>query len=212
LFDMDVLYMFAIPVRWGEDVIPDEDLLDLRRAVTPTCEAYEAIVKLMERRGCSTLWLTKPKTRPTYVAAQEFLAGEKPFHSCVPPNFREEVERLSNASRGDVLVLKPDGAAYVKSMKKGEEGILYSFFVQSVQHLNKSSRVLFALAGRRSQRGLGVFQSSELKQCCVDHLFFHLQKKPGGGDLELKVFIGGHSEHLALPSLQTLKRWFGVSL
>ena len=203
--------MFAIPVRWGEDVIPDEDLLDLRRAVTPTCEAYEAIVKLMERRRCSTLWLTKPKTRPAYVAAQEFLDDGKPFHLCVPPDFREEVERMANAARGDVLVLKPD-AAYVKPMKKDKEGILYSFFVQSVQHLNKSSRVLFALAGRRSQRSLGLFQSSELRGCCLDHLFFHLQKKPGGGDLELKVFIGGHSGHLALPPLQTLRRWFGISL
>ncbi len=203
--------MFPIPVRWGDDVIPNEDLLDLRRTVTPTCGAYKAILEVMERRGCSTLWLTKPKTRPAYVAAQEFLCGEKPFHLCVPSDFREEVERMANAAQGDVLVLKPE-TAYVKSMKTDKEGILYSFFVQSVQHLNKSSRVLFALAGRRPQHGLGVFQSSKLRQCCLDHLFFHLQKKPGGGDLEVKVYIGGHSGHLALPLLQTLKRWFGISL
>ncbi|GFR78645.1 hypothetical protein ElyMa_002267800 [Elysia marginata] len=205
---MDVLYMFAIPIKWGEDVLLERDLLDLRLAVDPSSGVFKALVDLMNRRECCTLWLTKPKTRPTYVDSREFLENDKLFHECVPDEFRDEVEQLSGKF-SDVVVFKPGGYAYVKSLKHHPETVLYSFFVQSVQHLNKMSRILYALAGKRAPLGVGLFQSSELKQCCIDHLVFHLQKGVGG--LELRVYIGGHSDHLALPFLKTLRRWFEIS-
>lgn len=161
---MDVLYMFAIPVRWGED-IAQADVVDLRRSVDPTSDFYEIILKLMERRQCSALWLTKPKTRPSFVEAQSFFDGRKKFCECVPAEFREEVESLmSHAGKKiDVAVIKPT-TSYFKMMRDNKDSVICSFFVQAVQHLNKSSRILYALAGKDAKKGVGVFQNTALSR------------------------------------------------
>ena len=196
--------MIAIPVEMEQDVLSSE-VIDLRRKVDPKSKLFRALIEHMERRSCTALWLTKPKSRPKYY---ETRSPETPFFEKIPRQYSDEMKALLSNFGGEVLVLEPnDHRAEFIGLKDSLDTVCASFFVQSVTHINRKSRVLYTMLGLPEQ-GIGKFTNSELTLCCVDHLIFSLQKR--GVETDLRMFIGGHYNHKPISSQDTLFKWFSL--
>ena len=203
---LENLVMIPIPITIEKDIF-DKDLTDLQWRVDPKSNFFKALTDYMKDGSCSSVWLTKPKSRPHF-----FDIEQKPFFERIPKQYSDELKALLSNCGGKLLILEPYdlSAEFVnlETLKDGLYAACASLFVQSIYHIDKTSDILYHLHKKPPEGNKRKGVSSELNQCCLSHLIFN--KRTKGFDVELRVLIVGHSNHTNTPHQDSLAKWFSL--
>ena len=184
-----------------------DGLTDIYRKVAPGTHLHSVLCEYMLTRGLEFVALTVPTVRPSEFVVKNLSRFSQKF----PQEYTDNLDALL-AQGGDdprVLVIncqsKSAQLVKVDSLQKYNETLL-SLFVQSLQQINKTSRVLYRMVGQVPKHGLGKFVSSETNQCCFKNLVCKLKANRGG--FEIKLYVRGHLNHNSLLDLSTVSKWF----
>lgn len=198
-----VLYMFPIPIEIDE-IIQKKELFDIHKKIDPKSRFYQELVKYMGYKQCSTVWLSKPNTTPS-----SYNLNEKGI-SAICEKYREELETCLIHADNDVFIFNSSTKECTYKRCNNIDSVALSFFVQSIQHIDPQSPMLYYMIGNTPPSSTHKGTSSKLGHCCLNHLYFHFERPFGVGSDNIKIYIGGHANHVDLSIQDLLKKWFSV--
>ena len=181
-----------------------QGLTDLYRRVTPGSDLHNTICEYMLNHGLKYVALSVPTTRPTFYKTGNI----HNFGDRFPKDYVDDLDSLL-AQGNQVLSInrkkKEAKRIQVLSQEKYNQ-VLLSIFVQSVQQINPTSRILYRMNGLKPRFGLGKFASSDTNQCCFKNLVLRL--KVTCGMLEIRMYVSEHINHNSLLVLSAVSKWF----
>ena len=206
-------FYYTVPIPIPEKYYESKgSLTDLLCKIDPDTEFYKELLEFIIKYSTGQILLTTPKTRPSYYNNNKSLS----LLEKIPPDYLKELEGLLSVSN-TVFILNPKERTTKSVCLKPNsptvqtklESIIMSFFVQSIQHINRNSRVLYAMADIPAEHGIGTFEGSPLNQCCVRHLVVKCQKKYSDGKQhDLRLFLAEHADHTSLLDMEAVNFWF----
>lgn len=176
-----------------------DGLTDLYQEITPASCLHNVICTYMKTHRLTYIALSVPSSRPAF-----FNAAKAKFCDKFPKEYVNELDSLFSQS-AKVLIInrkKRDAKIVEVNSEKTYNEALLSIFVQSVQQINPTSRLLYAMVGLKPRFGLGKFVASETNQCCFKNLVIKL--KCSG---ELRVYVRDHINHKTLLVLNAVSKW-----
>jgi hypothetical protein len=186
----------------------DAGLSDIYRRAVPGSDIHRVLCKFMLTRGLKYVGLTAPSARPS-----SYVDKAVPnFHEHFPEDYSRDLDTLlgHGGSVPTVLIINQrskEATAVKVTDRDTYNRVLLSMFVQSVQQLNRTSRMLFRMVGLPPKFGMGTFVSSETTQCCFKNLVAKLKTTPRG-EFEINFFVKDHIHHSSLLDLSSIAKWF----
>lgn len=186
----------------------DAGLSDIYRTAVQGSDMHSVLCEFMLTRGLKYVGLSAPSARP-----KSFLKKPQPrFHERFPKEYVRDVDTLlgQGGTVPKVLVInyRPKKAWAVKvTDEQTYNQVILSMFVQSVQQLNRTSRLLYSMVDLAPMYGMGTFVSSETTQCCFKNLVAKL-KTNVRGEFEIKFYVRDHVSHSGLVDLSSVSKWF----
>lgn len=185
----------------------DDGLTDIYRKITPGSELHNVLCKYMLTNRVNYVALMVPSSRPTSFINRHMSR----FSDRFPKEYVDDLDVLLAQGRScpRVLVInhKNQEARMIEiTSEETYYSVLFSMFVQSVQQINPTSRMLYLMIGMQPKFGLGKFVDSETNQCCFRYLVF--KKKVIRGDVVIKVYVRDHVHHKSLLDLSSVSKWF----
>ena len=198
------------------DQVSDEGLTSINRRVTPGTELHSILTDYMTSAGATYVALAVPQTSPeTYSKHKTDFFSEK-----FPDEYVREVEGLlaQDPASGAVLILnllRETAEVFRVKTLKDYHRVLLSLFVQSVQQINPTSRILFEMKDLAPSFGVGKFVSCETNQCCFRYLTAKLCCKGGRtgaqtGGQEVRLYVRDHVHHNSLLDLSVISKWMSA--
>lgn len=190
----------------------DDGLTDIYRKAVTGSDIHRVLCGYMQKRGIKYVGLSTPKVRPT-----SFIVQKMPrFYNRFPEEYVREVDTLlgqgGNVPEALVINHETNKARTVKvSSLKMYNSVLLSLFVQSVQQVNQTSRILYRMVGLVPEHGLGKFISSETTQCCFQNLVAKLNST-NRGEFEIKFFVRDHIRHNSPFDHSSVSKWFNCDV
>lgn len=183
-------------------------MTDISRRIKPGCALHKALKRYMKVTGSSCVGLSVPTTYPgTYVK------GEcATFWRRFPIEYVDELEALlAQGSLRCVLTInnKRETADVLQVATIDDfNRTLLSLFVQSVQQINPTSRVLYSMVNLKPIHGLGVFVSCETNQCCFKYLAAKIHATTDDSDgSHIRLYVRDHVHHNSLLDLSVVNKW-----
>lgn len=197
----DTYYSVVIPLPYKQN---SDDLTDLYRQIVRGSDLHNALCEYMLTHKLTYVALSVPTSRPTF-----FNTGITPrFCDKFPKEYVDDLDTLLAQSNRVLTInrgMKKAKMVEVYSEKTYNEALL-SMFIQSVQQINPTSRLLYSMVGLEPKFGLGKFVSSETNQCCFKYLVFKL--KVTRGSFVIRVYVRSHVNHTSLLVLSAVSKWF----
>lgn len=190
----------------------DTGLTDIYRKVVPGSDIHRVLCKFMLTRKLKYVGLSAPSARPT-----SFMNNQQPkFHDRFPQEYVRDVDTLLGQGGGvpKVLVINhhTKKARTVKvNDRKTYDQVILSMFVQSVQQLNRTSRLLYRMVNLPPKFGIGTFVSSETTHCCFKNLVAKL-KINTRSEFEIKFYVRDHVNHSGQVDLSSVSKWFNCAV
>lgn len=185
-------------------------MTDINRKIRRGSALYKALRNYMVSNDVTCVGLSVPSTHPsTYVKG----VAEK-FWMRFPEAYVDEVDSLlaQGRSRCALNINVKLGTADVIRVKSENvyNSVLLSLFVQSVQQLNPTSRVLYSMVNVKPMHGVGVFVSCETNQCCFRYLAAKLHPSTttdDSGQSDVRLYVREHVKHDSLLDLRVITKW-----
>lgn len=182
-------------------------MTDISRRLIKESALHKTLSSYMASKGLRYVQLTHPRSRPSTYDTKRGI----PFLQRFPAEYVEEFEGML-AQSGDVIVINPvkhtAEVVHVLSDTVYNSALL-SLFVQSIQQVNPTSRMLYSMVGRPPAHGVGRFVSSETSQCCFKYIIVGAQKGYRGVDeFDLRLYVANHINHTCILDLESVAYWF----
>lgn len=186
----------------------DVGLSDVYRKAVPGSDVYRVLRDFMLTRGLTYAGLSAPSERPTSYVDKTLPRFQDRF----PEGYVRDLDTLLGQGGlvPEVLILnlRPTKATTVKVTEEATYNrVLLSMFVQSVQQLNRTSRILYKMVKLPPRFGVGTFVSSDTTQCCFKNLVAKL-KINTLGEIDIKFYVRDHVTHKGLVDLSSISKWF----
>lgn len=179
-------------------------LTDIFRRIAPGSDLHNVLCKYMLTHGVEYVALSVPSVRPW-----KYIDKPMPrFSQRFPEDYVDNLDSLLAQGDPRVLIInhKSRSARVVKvDSLKAYNSTLLSMFVQSLQQINRKSRILYHMVGVTPPYGIGKFVLAETYQCCFRNLVCKL--KVTRGEFEVRLYVRGHVHHTSLLDLSSVSKW-----
>lgn len=209
-------FCFMVPLRHAEAV----DTVDLNRVLKPGTAFYKTLEQYMYTVRSTVIGLFTMQCKPTSFNKAE---NVEPYASRFPVEYVHEFEGYLAQGAWAVAINDEtkEAIAHAIDTKEKYNSALATMFVQSVQHLNPFSSMLYDLANSNVLKNLskedeanickgndnGYRMKSGLCQCCVKRLIAVMAYGPHG-EIVIKLKVSRHvGQHNGPINFQTVTRW-----
>ena len=182
-------------------------LTDISRRIIPGSSLHKALCKYMTSTGSRYVGLSVPSTYP-----RNYSREKGKFWKKFPTDYVDEVESLlaQGSPRYVLNINRIKDTAQLVQVESEEtyNRVLLSLFVQSVQQINPTSRLLYSMVNVKPLHGLGVFISCETNQCCFRYLVAKVHRPSySESDIDIRLYVRDHVHHNSLLDLSVISKW-----